>query len=666
MALNASLTPFPADLEVWEVRLSDGMNRPFELVVRGASTHAHVDLRTVLGHRITLSLPEEALLSSVSGIVKQASRGTPEASGVTMYELHIAPAEWVMTKRTGSRIFQKQAATAIVETVLREHPVTTKPAVFTRRLAEREYCVQYDESDSDFAHRLLAEEGIAAYFDQAAGGRWTLVDDTTLQKPPADGDLTVQANAANLKPGALAVVRWRAEQTVEPVAFARRDYDFQRPLLSLEHASAPFEAASAAEASLEVYNFEPDRLLRPGDDGQETARDLQAARALTEVVHLETNFAAAAGTSLHIEGEDLSGDWFVIGAEVHLRSSPGANGGIAMHRAASLTAIPLDVPYRPEQRKRPLIFGAQSARVVGASPEGTVDVDEHGRICLELRWDRRDLWARSAAGKENPTRRVRVAQAWAGPGYGIVTLPRVGDEVLVAYEDGNPDRPVVIGRLHNAVSRTPLRLPDEHKTLSIWKSQSFGPNGPVDGFNLIYMDDAAGGEMLGMQAQRDLGCLVARNSMTQVGADESTEISGNQVLKVAGSQTIRIGASKAVGGGSGGGSSATSSSGDQIVNVKGGYSLGAKTVSLAAKEELMLQSGTNMRLDCAADRTDTSGNHFIEATNIVLVQGGVVTLDASTIRLQSGSSAIEITGGGITITSDGPVEINGSPVKLNC
>ena len=218
-----------------------------------------------------------------------------------------------------------------------------------------------------------------------------------------------------------------------------------------------------------------------------------------------------------------------------------------------MSIIALGTPYRPPHRKRPLIFGTQSARVVGDGPEGTVDVDELGRVKVELRWDRRNLWQNDAPGKGNPTRRVRVAQAWAGPGYGFVTLPRVGDEVIVAYSDGNPDEPLVIGRVHNAVSVTPLNLPEAQKTLSVWKSQSFGPNGPVEGSSYISMDDAAGAEVLAMQAQRDFAFFVGRNATTMVTADEATTIRGSQTLSVTGNQTIRIGGKRSPPPGGGGG-----------------------------------------------------------------------------------------------------------------
>lgn len=575
----------------------------------------------------------------------------------------------MLSKRKNSRIFQKQDAAAIAGAVLREHLVVTSPAVFTRALAEREYCVQYDESDSEFVHRLLAEEGVAAYFDHAAGSRWTLVDDTTLQKPSPDPDLRVLANAANLKPEALAVLRWRSGQRIEPVAVARRDYDFQRPLLPLEHASAPFDAPSPAEAALEVYEYQPDRLLRPKDDGGETARDLQAARAMVETAELWTNFAASAGTSLHVEGEDLGGDWLVVGAEVVFRSAPLAQEDrLDTHREVRLTAIPLSTPYRPPLRKRPLIFGTQSARIVGATPDGTVDVDEYGRVNLEFRWDRRELRARGEPGKENPTRRVRVAQAWAGAGYGFVTLPRIGDEVLVAYEDGNPDRPLVIGRVHNAVSRSPLQLRDEaYKSIAIWMSRSFGPNGPVDGCNFIYMDDAAGAELLALQAQRDMAVVVGRNSTKQVGGEDVTEVGGNQALTVSGSQTIRIGAGKS-GVGAGAGSAASTAAGDQIVNVKGGYSLGAKNVSLDAKEEVRVDAGTDLTLNAAAYLIENSRDQYVEATNTFTVHAGEIALRGKVVTLttEDGSSKIVLSPGRIEITSAGIVEVNGNPIQLNC
>jgi type VI secretion system secreted protein VgrG len=656
MALNATITPFPADFEVWEVRFSDRMNQPFDLLVRGGSTASNVDVRTLLGHRMTLSLPDEALLSSVNGIVRRAGKHAPEPDGVTMYEFQIAPAEWALTKRTNSRIFQKKTAVEIALSILGDHPITTLPAEFVRKLPAREYCVQYDETDHDFVHRLLAEEGIAAFFDHSAGGRWTLLDDTTLQKPSTDRDMVAHVNVANLKPGALAVLRWRWEELVEPVVAIRRDYDFQRPLLTLEQAAAaPPSAFSPTEAPLEEYVFEPGRLLTPNADGKETARDIEATRARAQVVHLETNFAAGAGMSLHVDGDELTGDWLVIGAEVVLQSSPTPTGGIVNRRATSASVIPLAAPYRSQRRKRPLIFGTQSARVVGGTPEGTVDVDELGRVNVEFRWDRRDLWATNAPGKGNPTRRVRVVQAWAGPGYGFVTLPRVGDEVIVAYSDGNPDEPLVIGRVHNAVSATPLSLPDEHKTVTAWKSQSFGPNGPVEGNNFITMDDQAGAEMLAFRAQHDMSTVVVRNASTEIGADQRVKISGSQSLGVSGGQSANVG------------EIASLTAKHILVTANGTYYLMAQYVTLS--------SAGFFGIDAVGERLDRSAvkHHFESPAIFIHGKDGVqVVTDKfhvhanSEVLLQSQGSSIQITPGGIKISSPGPVEINGTPIKLNC
>jgi type VI secretion system secreted protein VgrG len=641
MALQVNLTPFPADFEVWEVHISDAMDRPFELFVRGASTAPNVDLRAVLGHRVTLGLPGEAMLSSVNGIVTRAARRTPEPSGVTVYELHVAPAEWTLTKRRNSRIFQDQTVLQILAAILGEHALATSLSAFSRELPVREYCVQYDETDSDFAYRLLAEEGMASYFEQSAGGRWTLVDDTSLQKPSRDPDTVVHANSANLKPAGLAVLRWRWENSVEPVTVVRRDFDFERPQLTLQHtAHAPPADIAPAEAGIEEYAYEPGRLLTAAD-GNDATRDAEALRGRAAVVYLETNFAACAGTALHIEGEELAGDFLVTGCELHLESSPSAE-----RRSIVLSATPLATRHRPVHRKRPLIFGTQSARVVGDTPEGTVDVDSYGRVKLEMRWDRRDLWARGARGKGNPTRRVRVAQAWAGPGYGLVTLPRVGDEVLVAYSDGNPDEPVVIGRLHNAVSATPLDLPEADKTKAMWKSQSFGPNGPEEGYNAIVMDDAAGAEVLGIKAQRDYVGIVGRNSGQFVGVDQSLRVGGSQSVQIAGGQSV--------------------SAGSVQVRAAGEWMTVAKTISMSATENFAVFA-TGERLDMSNTKHHFgSPEIYLHGETVVqVVTKNFHVYAGDEIHLQVGGSAIHITAGGIKISSPGPVEVNGSFITLN-
>ncbi len=291
-------------------------------------------------------------------------------------------------------------------------------------------------------------------------------------------------------------------------------------------------------------------------------------------------------------------------------------------------------PFRPPRRAKPRVHGTQTAFVVGGYGK-EIDVDPLGRVDVEFRWDRRD---RKIGGL---SRRVRVSQGWAGPGSGFVMLPRVGDEVIVSYLDGDPDEPIVIGRVHNAVIATPLTLPKE-QTQSVWRSRS-SPGGA--GFNQILMEDAAGAERLDLRAERDFRTDTGRNSATTVGVDQSTKIGGHSSIVVAGTQSISAGA---------------------VAISAGPYKINAQTVTINASVAMTRSAGDVMK--------DNSTNHFIETGGLWVSATSIVQMMASRILLQgdaevtlvSGGSAITITPGGITIASKGPVTVTGSIIKLNC
>jgi type VI secretion system secreted protein VgrG len=648
MALLADLS-FPNQqgssglFEVHKASFTDRMSDLFELVIVAFSQSSDIDPKSLLGERADVVFKEEPVLLAVHGIVRSAQRHTPEATGVTRYEITIVPPEWLLGRARHTRIFQALSAPDIVARVLEEHGAPlASPGSNLGAHPVREYTVQHEETDRDFVFRLLADDGTATFHDHSTGA-FVLADDTTT------GALTVSEtitwNAANVTPTGAAVLRWIEVADVETAQVARRDYDYTKPNFLLQASDSAPGPRPSVEASLEDYDYEVGAFTDDAGGSALAKRRREAHRASARRLHLTTNFAAAAGMRLSIQGLDDT-DWVVLSSRFVLESSDTGT----VDKRYEYVALPADVPFRPTPRSKPRIPGTQVAFVVGDTPAGTVDTDALGRVKVEFRWDRRDL------GKGNPTRWVRVAQAWAGPGYGLVTLPRVGDEVLVAYSEGDPDQPLVIGRVHNAVSVTPLPSPESDKTKSIWKSQSFNQGGPVDGFNMIMMNDAAGEEAIEIKAQLDYRADIGRDMSTLVRRNRATLIKGNDQLEVDGNtSSVTKGNSGIVTGGA--------------ARIQGG------TVDIGSVGTMKLHSGGDMTLLSDADRTDeTSSNHFIKAgsvyasvSDVFQINGSHVHVFAtSDIRLICGGSSIILTPGGIKITASGDVEINGGLVKLNC
>lgn len=637
MALRADLhfpdAPTTAPLfEVHRIEFTDALCELFELDVVAFSPQPDIDPRSLLGQAVEVRLHDQALLPSVSGIVRQARRHTAEPTGTTEYRLAVAPREWLLTRARQTCIYQQKSGPDIVREVLSRHgprmrlPGTLPPA------RVREYCVQYGETDFDFVFRVLSEDGIAALFDHRSGGAWVLTGDTAGGSVAADDAITF--NPSNLTPAGLAVLRWAEIADVETAKVSRRDYDFTKPVFTLQAAQAAGDTA-AAEASLEDYTYAVGAFAADGEGRELVTSRLEAARATARRLRLTTNFAAGAGSRIHVRGPDIEGDWVVVRSHAVLESA--ADGRTALSH--ELIVIPADVPFRPRPWPKPRIQGVQTAFVVGDTPAGTVNTDEYGRVKVEFRWDRRDL------GKGNPTRWVRVAQAWAGPGYGFVTLPRVGDEVLVAYSEGDPDQPLVIGRVHNAVSATPLALPEEQKTLSVWKSQSFGPEGPAEGYNFIFMDDAAGQELLAFRAQKDLSGLVQGDVHLKVEGHVDSNVQGNVGGAVQGNQSLSV-------------------KGNVDIDVSGDVKATLGSLDVTGKAFMCLRTG-DMRLDESFNHIVKTGGMYVQGKDVVQITGPRLHVFCDEIVLQAGSSVIKITKGGIDIQSDGPVDVKGALIKLN-
>jgi type VI secretion system secreted protein VgrG len=301
--------------------------------------------------------------------------------------------------------------------------------------------------------------------------------------------------------------------------------------------------------------------------------------------------------------------------------------------------------FRPARRSKALIHGTQTAIVVGAAGE-EIDVDRYGRVEVEFRWDRRDQHSGGSS------RRVRVAQGWAGAGFGFVMLPRVNEEVVVAYLEGDPDQPIIVGRVHNAFVTSPLSLPAE-KTVSVWKSRS-SPGGA--GYNQILMDDLANAERLWLHAQRDFRSETGRNADTTVGVNQTLKVGGNQATTVAGGQNASIG-------------------GSQSVEVTGHSRTEAASIELQGHAYFQANTQGTMYLSASGDQDVSAiGNQHFRAESMYFEGRDVVQVVAPTvhvfagseIHLQVGGSSVHITGGGIKIASSGDVEINGANVKLNC
>lgn len=588
--------PFaPGELRVLGFEARERLSEPFELIVT-ASPRGEVDPAGLVGEpaRLCLRLAEEDRF--LDGIVARA-RAWEEGRGEDRrrLQLTVVPRAWRLGKVVRSRIFQGLSVPEIVEQVLKDGGVELRVAL-SGRYAPRDYCVQYRESDLELVHRLLEDEGIFYWFEHGPESHTLVLGDAPSVHPPLPGD----ARLPFREPSALGAAADHVDafgQRIEirPAKVSLRDFDPRRPALDLSAS-----AEGDGDAALEIYEH-PGGYAEPAAGAARSRIRLEEQRARAALYDGSSPCARlAAGFKLEIAEHPagLDGEYVVVGVE-HVGRQPEILGGIAGAADAEpyrnrFVCLPAKVPFRPERRApRPLVPGAQTAIVVG--PQGEeIYTDENGRVKVQFHWDR------EGRRDERSSCWIRVAQTWAGPGYGALYLPRIGQEVVVEFLDGDPDRPLVTGAVYNGANPPPVALPGE-KTRSTLRSAS-SPGG--EGSNELRFEDASGQEQVYLHAQKDLSVVVENDETHRVGGNErltvekdrARRVGGNQSLQVAGNDTATVGGSQSlqVGGNrttTVGAAHTETVGADQSVHVGGALTV---TVALAAAETVGLGKALNV------------------------------------------------------------------------
>ena len=653
--------------------LREGLSEIFELSVDLILTNPAFDMKDAVGQRAEVSFADEPFLFQIEGMVRRMRQLSAEATGVSRYEISVVSPLWLTTRRRDHRIFQDKSVIEVVAEVLQSYGGRIPDLKdLTGEHARREYCVQYGETDYDFLCRILADEGISFFFDhdqklsatppqsRSPSSILTLVDDTTVFAQQLETTIHFVPPAGGLQATKPHVQRVLVSSGMETSAVTVRDYDFERPAFKLEAREAAATPLFTNEPDLEAYTYEVGQFTT-ADGKVRAAQFVEEGRAKRQVYDLETSFALAPGTRLSIAdhpNEDANGEKLVVQARTRVSSDTQGRAS-ASH---VLQCTPAAEKYRPARRPKPRIHGTQTAFVVGKKlSEDEIEVDKYGRVKVHFTWDRRDS---SFEGK--PTRFIRVSQAWAGQGYGMVLLPRVGDEVIVTYLDGDPDEPLVVGRVHNAVYTSPLNLasnPDDF-TVSIWKSRSSpaDKDSTEDRYNMVRMQDKAGAEMLELRAQRDFHNQTLHDSNTEVGHNQSIQVKGSQSTS-AGSISMSSG-------------STISIDAKTSISEKAGTSItehAGTTMDLSAGTQLKVESVTVLVNGKVVTSVHGGAMLYLYGGVTAYLNGGVtveigagssVSVKAPTVNVE-GSGAVNVTGGEVKV-SGSKVTVEGGTVNLNC
>ncbi|MBM4357212.1 MAG: type VI secretion system tip protein VgrG [Deltaproteobacteria bacterium] len=549
-------------LEVRRFHVEESMNGLFRAVLHCVSPRAEVDLSKHVGTKaefVFVANRERRFRGLLADMTFQ--RIADDAQGLASYELTLVPTLWRLTQRRSNRLFQHVTIPDIVTALLEEWSIAHEWQIDRDAYPKLELRTQYAETDFAFMSRLLEEAGIAFWMRDDGEQDATLVLGDAPQSNPArkGGPLAFIDEVAQAFAGRTEfVTNVQLKEASRPGRVTLRDHDFARPRSPLY---AHAESDRAAERAHEVYEFAPGVSLQelagspasrtPVADDLGVARHVDGRTQSEAKLRVEALHATRRLLSFETSVNDLS-PGVVLAVNGHPRDdissaneflvlSSSFTGEVAKPHEwrFAATAVNTKTPFRPERRTpKPRMYGIQTAVVVGesggsaaktASLPGAVGklhgvsldegqasarlvdediyVDEHGRVRVQFPWDREHAY-----GSESSTW-MRVSQGWAGVGYGMFAVPRVGHEVLVAFVDGDPDCPIVVGRVHDMREPVPFALP-ENKTVSTWKSAS-SPGG--EGFNELRFDDAAGREHVFMQAQRDMDRLIKNDLKEAVG-----------------------------------------------------------------------------------------------------------------------------------------------------
>lgn len=619
--LQFTLTlPSVDEIAVIDFTHREALSQPFELALNLASRNGNLDAAELLDQEATLTIWQDGEpLRRVHGVVSEFGRGD-RGHRRTFYSLVLRPALWRLSLRQNSRIFQKADPLTIINTLCDERGITDVSFAVNRELAEREYCVQYRETDLAFIERLAAEEGLF-YFHEFDENSHRLVFADDPQVLTNLGERPYNSRAGGTAP-TRHVRKLSHKARVATASATLKDYSFKNPAYAQlhEHLGRDVEA-HGQNADYEHYDY-PGRYKQDASGEPFTRIRLEQLRREVITAQAESDLPELAPglrfTLTDHDTDSLNRDWQAISVTHHGDQPQAleedgmvqgdANGMTRYYN--QLTLIPGDTPWRATPNPKPRVDGPQIAFVVG--PEGEeIHCDEHGRVKVQFPWDR------YAEPNDTASCWVRVAQGWAGGGYGSIAIPRIGHEVIVSFLEGDPDQPLVTGRTYHAVNTAPYPLP-EHKTRTVLRTQSH----KAEGFNELRFEDEAGEEQIWLHAQKDLELLTLNDRTEEIHNDSFLRVNNDRISEIDNDDHHTVH-----------GNRFEYTEGQQHFNVDGSLHIKAGQAWLSESgRELHIKAGQKVVLEASDELTLNAGGSFLK------LDSSGVTMVGPKVRVNAGGS----------------------------
>ena len=669
------------ELGVVDFTAREEISSPYEVALTLASED-DINFDDVIGKEALLTILGEEVDRYFHGIINQFMQ-TGSSGRFSLYQATMVPSLWLLSLEQDCRIFQNKNVQDIVKQILQDGGITSDRFEFRlqNQPPAREFCVQYRETDLNFVSRLLEEEGIFYFFEHKKDKHLLVFGDSTVNYQPIQGEAKVVVRPPTaLVPEEEFVHNFVFSRQIQSGKVTLRDFNFEKPSLDLtaQHQGDSFQ-------KLEVYDY-PGEYLDQGRGKKLAEMHLQEAVMFKDKAEGQSvcpRFIPGFTFKLSDhERQNLNQEYLLVEV-LHSGSHPQVLGERAGMGGSSYSnqflGIPSSVTMRPERNTpKPTVEGVQTAIVVGPKGE-EIYTEEHGRVKVQFHWDR------EGKRDENSSCWIRVSQAWAGPGWGAMYIPRIGQEVMVDFIEGDPDRPIITGRVYHGTNKPPYSLPDE-KTKSTIKSDSSLGGG---GSNEIRFEDKKGEEEIYLHGQKDWNILIENNKNATIGANKTTQVGVNHTESIGANMSLSVGSNKtetvAV-------ASAETVGAAKALTVGAGYqvSVGAamnETVGGAKAEEVgaakavivganMSESiGGNMSVDVGKNLDETvGGKHTEQVSKEYAVNAKKIQLMAKDqIVLKTGKAEIimkkngdiTIKGKKIQTKGSGDVIIKGSKIKEN-
>ena len=679
----------------------EGLSTPFSFELELLSENHSIPFQDIIGKTVAISIVlANGEKRYFNGLISRFSqgRGSSDEGGnlrLAGYTATMVPWFWLLTRTADSRIFQNLSVPEIVEKIFKEKGFLDYKNKLHVSYDKWDYCVQYRETDFNFICRLLEEEGIYYFFEHEDKKHTLVLSDAPEEHKSCPNQKTAryQISAGGwLEEDTL--LSLEVMQEIKPGKYTLKDFNFETPNTDLQVEALSQKALGPGER--EIYDYYPCGYGKRDAGDQFANIRMQEEEAEITIVTGSSNCRAfTSGYRFKLTDyyrKDMNNKAYVITSLSHsARQGYATEDTISeFSYVNSFKCIPFDVPYRPPRRTpKPVVEGVQTAIVVGPSGE-EIYTDEHGRVKVQFHWDRE--------GKKDDKSScwIRVSQLWAGAGWGAMYIPRIGQEVIIDFIEGDPDCPIIIGRVYHGVNKPPYPLPDE-KTKSTIKTRS-SKGGNESNFNEIRFEDKKGDEHLLIHAEKNQVIEVENDETTSIGHDRTETVGHDEKLKVKNDRTEEIlGAqketihktctqtiylSKALSIGAGYQISVGGIMNETVVGAKteevGGfrlhsvglhhtvkvgksYSLKAKDITIEADEKIEIKCGSasitlkkDGRITITGETIDIEGSNEISvvAKNNLDLEGGKFTLKAGTGQgVVNAATILEIKGATVKINS---------------